>query len=39
MVRAVNKEFNIRSKTSYYDNIRKIVGCCVKCIRSRGFFI
>jgi hypothetical protein len=39
MVLAVNKELNIQSKTSYYDNIRKTVGCFAKCIRNRGFFI
>lgn len=39
MVRAVNKGLNIQSKTSYYDNMRKIVGRCAKCIRSRDFSV
>jgi hypothetical protein len=28
LVRAVSKGLNAQSKTSYYDNIRKIVGRC-----------
>jgi len=39
MVRVVNKGLNIQSKTSYFNNIRKIVGRCAERNRSRDFFI